>query len=90
MQRALGIPGGGGLATAADLALLYQPLINGGKVYGGGQILKAETITNVLAKQQTADKHFTIISHADGAHVDLQAWKAGASWNAECTSCAVA
>jgi hypothetical protein len=29
-MRALGIPGGGGLATAADLSLLYQPLINGG------------------------------------------------------------
>ena len=62
------------MATAADLALLYQPLINGGKVYGGGQILKAETISDVLAKQQTDEKHFTIISHGDGAQVDLQAW----------------
>jgi len=65
--RALGIPGGGGLATAADLALLYQPLINGGRVYGGGQILQVDTIEHVLAKQQTEDKHFTIISHSDGA-----------------------
>lgn len=49
--RALGLPAGGGWTTAADLALLYQPLLNGGKVFGGGQICKAETIalgTSVL------------------------------------------
>jgi len=46
-------------------------------VYGGGQILQPETIDNVLAKQQTEDKHFTILSHGDGAYVDQAAWKAG-------------
>ena len=36
--RALGVPAGGGQVCASDLALLYQPLVNGGKVYGGGQV----------------------------------------------------
>ena len=56
---------------------LKQEALSAGKVYGGGQILQPETITDVLAKQQTEDKHFTVISHGDGAAVDLAAWKAG-------------
>jgi hypothetical protein len=43
-------------SSAADLALLYQPLLNGGKIFGGGQICKPETIalgTSVL----TDDRH---------------------------------
>ena len=46
--RALGLPAGGGLVTAADLALFYQPLLNGGKVFGGGQILKPQSIAHGL------------------------------------------
>jgi CubicO group peptidase (beta-lactamase class C family) len=42
--RALGLPAGGGLVTAADLALFYQPLLNAGKVFGGGQIVRPESI----------------------------------------------
>lgn len=42
--RALGVPAGGGQVSASDLALLYQPLVNGGKVFGGGQICQPETI----------------------------------------------
>ena len=42
--RALGVPAGGGQVSASDLALLYQPLVNGGKVFGGGQVLMPETI----------------------------------------------
>ena len=60
--RALGRPGGGGMATAADVALLYQPLINSGKVWGGGQILKPETINNLLTKQHTDERHYTVLS----------------------------
>jgi CubicO group peptidase (beta-lactamase class C family) len=57
--RALGVPGAGGLVTAADLALLYQPLVNGGKVWGGGQILQAETI-NRATTPHTDARHFTV------------------------------
>jgi CubicO group peptidase (beta-lactamase class C family) len=42
--RAVGVPGGGGIATAAQLALFYQPLINGGTTASGTRIMKAETI----------------------------------------------
>lgn len=42
--RAVGVPSGGGIATAADLALFYQPLINGGVTASGRRILKPETI----------------------------------------------
>ena len=62
--RALGVPAGGGQVCASDLALLYQPLLNGGKVYGGGQICKPETIV-VGTTQLTDERHFQVMS-ADG------------------------
>jgi CubicO group peptidase (beta-lactamase class C family) len=42
--RAVGVPGGGGIAGAAQLALFYQPLVNGGVTADGTRIMKAETI----------------------------------------------
>ena len=47
--RRSGIPGAGGIASAAELALFYQPLINGGETAGpdgrgGKRVLKPETI----------------------------------------------
>lgn len=42
--RRVGVPGGGGIARAADLAMFYQPLVNGGVTHDGTRILKAETI----------------------------------------------
>ena len=42
--RAVGVPGGGGIAGAAQLALFYQPLVNGGETADGTRIMKAETI----------------------------------------------
>ncbi len=41
--RAVGVPGGGGIATAADLALFYQGLLHGGAA-GGPQVWAAETL----------------------------------------------
>jgi CubicO group peptidase (beta-lactamase class C family) len=41
--RLAGIPGGGGTATAADLALFYQGLLHGGAL-GGAQIWRPETL----------------------------------------------
>jgi CubicO group peptidase (beta-lactamase class C family) len=42
--RRVGVPGGGGIAGAAQLAMFYQPLINGGTTADGKRIMKAETI----------------------------------------------
>jgi len=42
--RAVGIPGGGAVAGAAELALFYQALVNGGESCEGVRILKPETI----------------------------------------------
>ena len=45
--RAVGVPGGGGIATAADLALFYQGLLHGGAV-GGPEVWTAETLAMAL------------------------------------------
>lgn len=42
--RRSGIPGAGGIASAAELALVYQPLVNGGETADGKRVLKPETI----------------------------------------------
>jgi CubicO group peptidase (beta-lactamase class C family) len=42
--RRVGLPGGGGVASAAELALFYQPLLQGGETAAGKRILKSETI----------------------------------------------
>lgn len=54
--RAIGVPGGGGVARAAELALFYQPLVNGGETAGGGQVMKAETI-EFATKVRTNEHH---------------------------------
>ncbi|MCH7699530.1 MAG: beta-lactamase family protein [Chloroflexi bacterium] len=43
-NRPVGVPGGGGIASAAELAMFYQTLINGGESPIGNRILKPETI----------------------------------------------
>jgi CubicO group peptidase (beta-lactamase class C family) len=42
--RQAGAPGAGGIMTAAELALFYQALLNGGRAQGGAPIWKPETI----------------------------------------------
>ncbi|MGI8549945.1 MAG: serine hydrolase domain-containing protein [Dehalococcoidia bacterium] len=54
--RAVGVPGGGGIARASDLALFYQPLINGGKTASGTRIMKPETI-EFATTVRTKDYH---------------------------------
>ena len=57
-QRLVGVPGGGGIAGAAQLALFYQPLINGGVAADGTRIMKAGTIefaTQVRTKEFHVD-----------------------------------
>jgi CubicO group peptidase (beta-lactamase class C family) len=43
-NREVGVPGGGGIATAGQLALFYQPLINRGETATGRRVMKPETI----------------------------------------------
>ena len=45
--RAVGVPGGGGIATAADLALFYQGLLHG-RAAGGPEVWTAETLAMAL------------------------------------------
>jgi len=54
--RRVGVPGGGGIARAADLAMFYQPLINGGLTHDGTRIMKAETI-DFATTVRTTDRH---------------------------------
>jgi CubicO group peptidase (beta-lactamase class C family) len=48
-NRRVGVPGGGGITGAAELALFYQPLINGGETAGGRRIVKSATIARATA-----------------------------------------
>jgi CubicO group peptidase (beta-lactamase class C family) len=54
--RAVGVPGGGGIANAAQLALFYQPLVNGGDLTAGGKVMKPETIEFAILPR-TKDHH---------------------------------
>ena len=55
-QRTVGVPGGGGIATAADMALFYQMLVNRGEAPNGKRILKPETI-DYATEVRTKDFH---------------------------------
>jgi CubicO group peptidase (beta-lactamase class C family) len=62
--RAAGVPGGGGVGSAASLALFYQPLINGGVTADGTRVMKRETIefaTTVRSKPQHIDQLLQLI-----------------------------
>lgn len=54
--RRVGIPGGGGIASAAELALFYQPLVNGGETVDGKRLLKPETI-EFATTVRTTERH---------------------------------
>jgi CubicO group peptidase (beta-lactamase class C family) len=58
--REVGVPGGGGIGTAAGLAMFYQPLINGGLTAGGARIMKAESIA-LATTPRTKDFHVDMI-----------------------------
>jgi CubicO group peptidase (beta-lactamase class C family) len=56
--RRAGLPGGGGITSAAELALFFQPLVNGGETVDGTRIVKRETIefaTRVRSKEHHRD-----------------------------------
>ncbi len=54
--RRLGIPGGGAIGGAAELALFYQPLINGGVTAEGRRIFERETIEFATRIRTSADQ----------------------------------
>ena len=54
--RRIGVPGGGGIARAAELALFYGVLANGGTAANGTQVLKPETIA-LATKPRTQAHH---------------------------------
>jgi len=61
--RRSGLPGAGGIAGAAELAMFYQPLINGGQTVEGKLVLKPETIafgTKVRTKERHVDPVWNI------------------------------
>lgn len=61
--RRVGVPGGGGVTSAAELAMLYQPLVQGGETAAGVRILRPETIeraTRVLTDDRHRDPFFRV------------------------------
>jgi CubicO group peptidase (beta-lactamase class C family) len=57
---AAGVPGGGGVTNAAQLALFYQTLINDGEVPNGTRVLKPETI-KFATTVRTKDRHRDLV-----------------------------
>ncbi len=78
--REVGVPGGGGIASAAELALFYQPLINGGATADGRHILKPETI-EFATTVRTSDQHRDLVLDYP-ANRGLSVVVAGADGNA--------
>jgi CubicO group peptidase (beta-lactamase class C family) len=63
--RRLGIPGGGGIGGAAELALYYQPLVNSGVTADGRRIFEPETIeraTRIRTRVEQRDPMFGNVS----------------------------
>lgn len=54
--RRAGVPGAGGFATAGEMALFYQALVNGGEAPNGRQVLKQETI-EFATQVRTEERH---------------------------------
>jgi CubicO group peptidase (beta-lactamase class C family) len=59
--RRIGVPGAGAIASAGELALFYQPLLNGGQTVDGVSVIKPETIefgTTVRTDERHVDRVF--------------------------------
>ncbi len=90
-QRRSGCPGGGAFATAADMALFYQTLINGGATAVGEQVLKPETIDFGTTVRTDPTKHrdalndlhvnrgLTVVVAGDGGDSHLRGFGSGCS-----------
>ena len=60
-SRALGVPGGGGWTTAADLALLLQPILHDGLTHDGASLVSADMIKTATT-QQTDARHTRLLT----------------------------
>jgi CubicO group peptidase (beta-lactamase class C family) len=70
-HRQAGAPGAGAIASAASMALFYQPLVNGGETADGKRIMKRETIefgTKVRARPHHIDLSFKYIDPTIDLH----------------------
>ncbi|MEX2230209.1 MAG: serine hydrolase domain-containing protein [Dehalococcoidia bacterium] len=90
-QRRAGCPGGGGFSTAADLALFYQVLVNGGAAADGTQVLTPETIAFATTIRTDPAKHrdelndipvnraLTVVVAGDDGNAELRGFGRGTS-----------
>lgn len=62
-KRGLGVPGGGGWTTAADLALLLQPVLHGGETVSGESLVSPETI-ELATTQKTDGRHARMLTES--------------------------
>ena len=60
-RRRAGVPGGGCVTNAAQIAMFYQVLLNGGSTPEGQQVIKPETIAMALeVRNRFPDKYFKV------------------------------
>jgi len=62
--RAAGVPGGGAVASAATMAMFYQPLVNGGITVDGTRIMQRKTIefgTKVRSKPHHIEEMLNLL-----------------------------
>jgi CubicO group peptidase (beta-lactamase class C family) len=90
-QRRAGCPGGGGFSTAADLALFYQVLVNGGSTADGTRVLRPETVEMATTVRTDPVKHrdavndipvnrgLAVVVAGDDGNAELRGFGRGAS-----------
>jgi len=68
--REVPVPGGGGIMSAAELALFYQALVNGGRAPDGTEVWRADTLEFALTvRTQFPDLFGTPVNRALGVIV---------------------
>ena len=65
--RTAGIPGGGGTMTAAELALFYQGLLDGGKSLAGRELWKPDTLASARRVRSGDLRDLLFKKHANRA-----------------------
>ncbi|MGQ4809768.1 putative D-alanyl-D-alanine carboxypeptidase [Candidatus Entotheonellaceae bacterium PAL068K] len=93
-QRRAGCPGGGAFATAGDLAMFYQVLVNRGQALDGTQVLTPETIAFGTEVRTDPERHrdqpgdipvnrgLTVVVAGDDGNAHLRGFGSGTSGQA--------